>query len=161
MCSNSSIYNLAFRLATKQDLPSIVHLLQDDFLGRQRQISFHDSKEKYEQAFNSISNNPMHELTIVELDSKVIGTFQLTILQYLNHSANKQMQVEAVRVSSEFRGLGIGTKVFEYIFQRARDLDCKLVQLTSDKKRKDEGTLRFYEKLGFVATHEGFKMMIE
>ncbi|UOR07683.1 hypothetical protein MUN82_21285 [Hymenobacter aerilatus] len=39
--------------------------------------------------------------------------------------------------------------------KRAKKEGCFLLQLTTDKRRPD--AIRFYEKIGFVATHEGMK----
>jgi GNAT superfamily N-acetyltransferase len=41
---------------------------------------------------------------------------------------------------------------------RARERGCHLVQLTTDKARPD--ARRFYEGLGFVASHEGMKIRL-
>ena len=42
--------------------------------------------------------------------------------------------------------------------ERAREKGCQLLQLTSDKARPD--AIRFYESLGFVASHEGLKLRL-
>ena len=50
---------------------------------------------------------------------------------------------------------GDGEALFEAVFARAREAGCTLVQLTTDRSRAD--ALRFYERLGFEATHWGMK----
>ena len=87
-----------------------------------------------------------------------VATFHLTFIQYLTHQGGLRAQIEAVRTNSNFRGQGIGKKVFEYVISRAKEKGCILIQLTTDKKRPD--ALRFYEEIGFVATHEGMKFKI-
>ena len=56
----------------------------------------------------------------------------------------------------QFRGQGLGTIFFKWEINRAKERKCNIVQLTSDKQRPD--ALRFYQSLGFQATHEGFKL---
>jgi GNAT superfamily N-acetyltransferase len=109
-------------------------------------------------AFENILNDKNQELTIVEMNGDKVATFQLSFIQYLTHQGGLRAQVEAVRTNSKFRGQGIGTKVFQYIIDRARNKGCTMVQLTSDKQRPD--AIKFYESVGFVATHEGMKLKL-
>ena len=46
--------------------------------------------------------------------------------------------------------------MIEWAIAEFRKRGCGLVQLTSDKSRKE--ALQFYESLGFSATHEGLKL---
>jgi GNAT superfamily N-acetyltransferase len=94
-------------------------------------------------------------LTVVELNGEIVATFQLTFIQYLNLQGGLRAQVESVMTDANHRGRGIGTKVFAYVINRAKEKGCVLVQLTTDKRRPD--AFRFYERLGFVASHEGMK----
>lgn len=150
---------LTFRLATINDLADIVQMLADDTLGAGREKAGDTVSGKYITAFEKITADPNHELTIVEMDGEKVATFQLTFLQYLTYEGGLRAQIEAVRTASKYRGQGIGTKVFEYAINRAREKGCHMVQLTSDKQRPE--AIRFYESLGFNATHEGMKIMLE
>ncbi|MBB5644725.1 GNAT family N-acetyltransferase [Pedobacter cryoconitis] len=147
----------AFRLATKQDLPDILEMLADDTLGAERENNV--LSDKYIEAFEKICNDPNQELTIAEINGDKVATFQLTFLQYLTYEGGLRAQIEAVRTSSEYRGQGIGTKVFDYAIHRAKEKGCHMVQLTSDKRRPD--AIRFYEKIGFVSSHEGMKLKLK
>lgn len=148
--------HLTFRLATKADLPAIVAMLADDVLGADREVTGATLSPVYEQAFEKISQDPHQELTVATLNGEIVATYQMTFIQYLAFSGGMRAQIEAVRTHAAYRGQGIGTKVFNYAINRAREKGCHLVQLTSDKKRVD--AIRFYESLGFVASHEGFKL---
>jgi GNAT superfamily N-acetyltransferase len=150
---------LTFRLATEKDLPEIIAMLADDTLGIGRESVGDVLSGKYIQAFEKIQNDPNQELTIVEMDGDKVATFQLTFIQYLTYEGGLRAQIEAVRTNSKYRGQGIGTRVFEYAINRAKEKDCHLVQLTSDKKRPD--AIRFYESIGFVSTHEGMKLKLK
>jgi GNAT superfamily N-acetyltransferase len=149
---------LFFRLATIDDLADIIKMLADDKLGAKREKFEENISEKYISAFNKIIADPNQELTIVELNGKKVATFHLTFIQYLTHQGGLRGQIEAVRTSSDFRGMGIGKKVFEYAIDRAKQKGCIMLQLTTDKQRPD--AIRFYESIGFVATHEGMKLKL-
>jgi len=86
----------------------------------------------------------------------IVGTMQLSFLPYLTYRGGWRMQIEAVRIASGHRGAGIGERLFRWAIERARERGCHLVQLTTDKARPD--ALRFYERLGFRASHEGMKL---
>lgn len=149
---------LKFRLAQEDDLIDIVRMLSDDTLGATREKFEPILSNNYLKAFENITNDPNKELTIVEMNDEKVGTYQLTFIQYLTHQGGLRAQIEAVRTNSNFRGQGIGTKVFEYIIDRARQRGCNMLQLTSDKQRPD--AIKFYEAIGFVATHEGMKLKL-
>lgn len=150
--------NLEFRKAIAGDIPGLVGLLADDALGAQREDNSASLNPRYIDAFESIAQDPNNELTVVEYDGKLAGMLQLTFIPYLTHTGSWRCLIEGVRISKDFRGQGLGTRFFEWAIARARQRDCSIVQLTSDKQRPD--ALRFYEALGFVATHEGFKLKI-
>ncbi len=147
---------LHFRLATKDDLLDIVQMLFDDALGATREALPQTLPTAYEDAFAKISNDPNQELMITEMNGEKVATFQLSFIQYLTYQGGMRAQIEAVRTRSQFWGQGIGTKVFQYAIARAKEKGCHMLQLTTDKQRPQ--ALRFYESLGFVATHEGMKM---
>jgi GNAT superfamily N-acetyltransferase len=86
----------------------------------------------------------------------VVGVLQLTLLPYLTYQGSWRALIEGVRVASDRRSEGIGRRLIEWAIDRARDHGCRIVQLTSDKSRHE--AIRFYEQLGFVASHEGLKL---
>jgi GNAT superfamily N-acetyltransferase len=150
--------DLTYRLATEADLPSIGEMLLDDPLGALRENVEQGISQAYRIAFKNIQEDKNHELTVIELDGKIVGTYHLTFIQYLTHQGGLRAQIEAVRVASAYRGKGIGRKMFNYAIERARDKGCCLVQLTTDKKRPE--AIKFYHGLGFVDSHEGMKLKI-
>jgi ribosomal protein S18 acetylase RimI-like enzyme len=149
---------LIFRLAKEEDLIEIVRMLFDDSLGATREKFENNLSDNYIKAFKNIQGDSNQELTVVELNGEKVATFQLTFIQYLTHQGGLRAQVEAVRTNSNYRGQGIGTKVFNYIIERAKEKGCHLLQLTSDKKRTE--AIKFYEAMGFNATHEGMKLKL-
>lgn len=149
---------LEYRSAKFDDLESLVSLLSNDPLGSKREDASIPLNDAYISAFNAIDADTNNELLVVELAGALVGMLQLTFIPYLTHMGSWRCLIEGVRIHEEFRGRGFGEQLFEYAIKRAKDKGCNLVQLTSDKQRPD--AIRFYEKLGFKATHEGFKLAL-
>jgi GNAT superfamily N-acetyltransferase len=145
-----------FRRARREDVPSIVRLLADDPLGAKREKHENPLPSAYHEAFAAIDTDPNNELVVVELDGQVVGVLQLTFIPYLTYQGGWRALIEGVRIDSRFRSGGLGRRLFEWAIGRATERGCHLVQLTSDKARPD--AIRFYESLGFVASHEGMKL---
>ncbi len=147
---------MTFRPAIKEDIVSIVAMLADDELGAKRENFQDPLPNSYVEAFEQIDSDPNQELIVVEEKGEVIGTMQLSFIQYLTYQGGTRSQIEAVRIRKDKRGEGLGEKMFQWAISRAKERGAHLLQLTTDKQRPD--ALRFYEKLGFHATHEGMKM---
>lgn len=148
---------MKFRAATKDDLPNIVAMLADDELGSKRENFQDPLPSVYLDAFAKIEPDPDRELIVLENDQQeVIGTLHLTFIPYLTYQGGTRAQVEAVRVRRDHRGQGLGKKMFEWVINRAQERGAHLLQLTTDKQRPD--TVRFYEDLGFKASHIGMKL---
>ena len=150
--------NLVFRKATKNDLTNLVSLLADDELGSKREDPTLPTNQRYIDTFHNIEKDQNNELTVVECDGNLVGMLQLTFIPYLTHTGSWRCLIEGVRIARDFRGQGVGSKFINWAIQRAKQRKCAIVQLTSDKQRP--GALKFYEALGFVASHEGFKLKI-
>lgn len=147
------------RLARKGDIGSIVRLLADDVLGREREDLSEPLPASYLDAFEAIEADPNQELIVAEANGIIVGTLQLTFLPHLTHRGSWRAQIEGVRVAGEQRGSGIGREMVSWAIARAHQRGCKLVQLTTDRQRPD--ALRFYEDLGFKATHHGLKLVLD
>jgi GNAT superfamily N-acetyltransferase len=145
-----------FRDARRADLPAIVALLADDVLGADRESATVD--EAYQVAFDQIAADPGSRLIVAEADGQVAGTLQLNLLPGLSRHGMLRAQIEGVRVAAGQRGRGLGKSMIDWAIGQAREHGCGLVQLTSDKRRPD--AIRFYESLGFAASHEGLKLSL-
>ncbi len=150
------VLSLLFRRARREDVPAIVAMLADDPLGAVREGDPAD--ERYLAAFDRIDSDPYDELIVAERDGKVVGTMQLSYLAGLSRLGAERCQIEAVRVAASTRGQGLGRKMVQWGIDRARARGCAMVQLTSDKSRADAH--RFYDSLGFTASHEGYKLAL-
>ena len=146
-----------FREATEKDLPKIVEMIADDKLGKTRENFQLPLPQSYVNAFREIDSDKNQELIVVEDENEeVIGTLQLSFLQYLTYQGGIRAQIEAVRIRKDQRGKGLGKRMFQWAIQHAKDRKAHLLQLTTDKKRPE--AVSFYEGLGFVASHEGMKL---
>ncbi|MHB1148412.1 MAG: GNAT family N-acetyltransferase [Lutibacter sp.] len=147
-----------FRKATKEDVPFIVKMMANDKLGKLRENYQEPLPKSYYDAFEIINSDPNQELIVVEKedDSEIAGTFQLTFIPYLSFQGKLKAQIENVFVREDLTGQGIGKKMFEWAIDRAKERNAHLLQLTSDKKRPR--AIKFYEDLGFIASHEGMKL---
>lgn len=145
---------LVFRDADKADLPALAALLADDVLGAQRDGPQH--MDAYIAAFDAVQAQEGNTIIVALIDEDIVGMLQLTLIPGLSRAGMLRAQIESVRVSSKHRGKKIGHALFEHAIGLAKQAGCGLVQLTTDKQRPD--ALRFYEALGFKATHEGMKL---
>ncbi len=146
-----------FRKATQKDVLEIVQMIANDQLGKTRENYQNPLPQEYLNAFNNINADPNQELIVLENNaSEIIGTLQLSFIQYLTYQGGIRAQIEAVRIREDQRGKGIGQSMFKWAIARAKQRGAHLLQLTTDKKRPE--AIQFYEKLGFKASHEGMKL---
>jgi GNAT superfamily N-acetyltransferase len=147
--------DLNFREAGRDDLERIVELIADDVVAARRTGSY---GEPHVRAFEAIAASPDNELVVAEAGGEVIGVMQLTFVPGISRNGASRLLVEAVRVSRELRGQGIGRLLMEHAHERGRARGCVLAQLTSDKQRPEAH--RFYRSLGYDQSHEGFKLSL-
>ncbi|MFJ8360656.1 GNAT family N-acetyltransferase [Streptomyces sp. NPDC093984] len=147
---------LDIRPAVAGDVPAIVAMLADDPLGAQRESP--DDLTPYLNALKRVSSDPNQHLVVAVRDGRVVGTLQLTIIPGLSRMGATRSIIEGVRIHADERGSGLGTQLIEWAIDESRREDCQLVQLTSDATRTDAH--RFYERLGFQASHVGFKRQL-
>ncbi len=154
--SRTGVDDFEIRRAEADDLPAIVGLLADDPLGATREDFADPLPGCYTAAFAAIAADPRNELVVAVRGHVVVGCLQLTFIPGLSRRGAERAQIESVRVARRERGRGLGRQLFEWAIDRARTRGCALVQLTTDKGRPE--THKFYEQLGFVASHEGMKL---
>ncbi|MBW5483555.1 GNAT family N-acetyltransferase [Streptomyces bambusae] len=146
-----------FRPATRADLPAVLALLADeDQVVDPASVTV---GEAHERAFAAVDADPRNEIMVLAEGSgaaTVLGCLQLTYIPGLGQGGAERALVEAVRVRADRRGTGLGALLMERAAERARGRGCALLQLTSNKRRADAH--RFYERLGYARSHEGFKL---
>ena len=157
-CRRIGVIIMEFRIANKNDLHSIVRLLVDDELGSQRERFEEPLPAAYYEAFNAMEAQVGNQIILAVENQRVIGCLQLTIIPGLARQGMKRAQIEGVRIDRNYRRKSIGERLFEEAISIAKSEKCGMVQLTTDKQRSDAH--RFYEKLGFSASHEGMKLIL-
>lgn len=151
--------NVVLRQARREDVPALVALIAADQLGESRDGVRSDADlAAYEAAFQAIDADAGEILLVADVDAAVVGTLQLSFLPGLARGGAMRAQIEAVRVRADLRGRGLGHAMLGWAVAEARERGCGLVQLTSDKSRPDAH--RLYRRLGFVDSHEGFKLRL-
>ena len=148
--------DLEIRAAALDDLSAIVGMLADDPLGAQRESP--DDLAPYVSALERLSSDPNQHLVVATRKGRVVGTLQLTVVPGLSRRGATRSIIEGVRIHADERGSGLGTRLIEWAIEESRRQNCQLVQLTSDNTRIDAH--RFYERLGFTASHVGFKLAL-
>ena len=146
------------RDAQQPDLPVVVALYADDHLGSTREQPGEPLAAEYLRAFAAITDDPRTRLVVAEVDGAVVGTLQLSFLPHLVRRGGERAQIEAVRVAASSRGSGLGRELLTWAVEQARQRGCVLVQLTTDAARPEAH--RFYESLGFTASHVGMKLTL-
>ena len=150
---------IMLRRATASDVPEIVDLLADDQLGSTRDgITCPEDLAAYRAAFEAIDRDPAHLLLVAQAGPGIVATMQLSFLPGLARRGALRAQIEAVRVHQANRDRGLGAAMFTWAINESRRRHCALVQLTTDKSRNSAH--RFYQRLGFAATHEGMKLIL-
>jgi GNAT superfamily N-acetyltransferase len=148
--------DVVIRPATAADVSGIVAMLVDDEIAAAREAP--DDLTPYRAAFEAINADSNQVLVVAERNGELVGTLQLTIIPGLSRIGACRALVEGVRVAAAARGSGLGTTLMEWSIEESRARGCKIIQLTSDKARVDAH--RFYDRLGFTASHEGFKLLL-
>lgn len=149
---------VAFRSAYASDLPAIIRMLVDDELAKAREEPGGEVTEAYQNAFEAIDRDTHNHLIVGEKDGAVVAVLQLTFIPNLTYTGGWRAQIEGIRVERSLRGHGVGHELIQYAVDRARGRNCRIVQLTTDRRRPD--VVKFYESLGFVASHVGMKMWL-
>ena len=151
--------NLKFRQAKREDLPELVRMLADDFLGKRRERYENPLPESYVKAFGEIEADKNNELIVAETGDEIVGMLQITFTPSISFQGGKRATVESVRVDEKYRGCGIGKELMRWAIERARRENCHILQLTTNTERTDAH--RFYENLGFSGTHLGMKIYLK
>lgn len=149
---------LIFRPATLDDVDFIVGLSRSNHVGPLPENSFPVGHAHFRAAFSAIAADPNQRLTVAELDGERVGTIQITFTPGLGLTSTWRATLEGVHVVAEERSKGLGGAMVRWAIERCRERGCYMVQLTSNKARVDAH--RFYNRLGFAQSHEGFKLYL-
>jgi GNAT superfamily N-acetyltransferase len=154
------VSELRFRVATAADLPALVALYADDALGATREDRRDPPAEAYRHGFaRMMAMGEANQIHLAVLDGRIVGCAQLVMIPGVSQRGMLRAEVEAVRTASDLRGRGIGTALMRHLIALARARGARQMQLTSHASRAEAH--RFYERLGFKATHVGMKLQLD
>jgi GNAT superfamily N-acetyltransferase len=147
------------RAAIDRDLPVVVRLFAIDDIGVTKDEDPTEPLDpRYLDAFAAMRADPNNALLVAEVAGRVAGAFQLTIIQQVSHRGGRVAQLESVIVDPAMRSQGVGEAMMRWAIDEARRRGCFRVQLTSNKVRTRAHA--FYERLGFVPSHVGMKLVL-
>ncbi|MEM8753065.1 MAG: GNAT family N-acetyltransferase [Pseudomonadota bacterium] len=146
----------AFREASRDDVEAIAALLSDDVLGKRREAR---DLDRYRAAFDAMASEPNNPLIVGEAEGRIVAVYQITFISGLSRGGARRAQIEAVRVAADARGRGLGEALMRDAEARARAEGCARVPLTTDRARVRAH--RFYDRLGYVASHFGYKRALD
>lgn len=152
-------FEISFSEASLLDLDKVIHLLADDPIGVSREKLDEISATDYLHAFTRINSDENSKIIIGSYMNKIIAVAQINFIQNLTYQGGIRAQIEGVRVHKDYQSKGVGKALFEYLISLSRERSCHMVQLTTDKSR--ENAFKFYKTLGFINSHEGFKLNIK
>jgi ribosomal protein S18 acetylase RimI-like enzyme len=144
------------RRAERRDVEAIVRMLADDHLGKTREDISSPLNDGYVKAFEAVDQDPNQILAVTEIEDGIAGCLQISFIPGLSRKGAWRAQIESVRVAAAHRGSGLGQKMIVWAIEQAKERGCILAQLTTDKSRAHAH--RFYERLGFISSHEGMKL---
>ncbi len=147
------------REARFEDLPRIIRMIDEDDLGTTGDRYTEPLMKFYEDAFREITEDKNSIILVICVCGSVFGSLQLTFTRYLSHMGGLRATIENVHVASDMQGRGLGTKLMNAAIDLAKKRGCRIVQLTTNKTRKDAH--RFYHRIGFESTHEGMKLYLK
>ena len=117
-----------------------------------------DGLAPYRAALQEIGATPDCAVLVAEQDGEVVGMCQLVVFRHFQRNGGRCAEIESLHVRPECRSTGIGSTLLEEAVARAAAAGCYRVQLTSNKARTDAH--RFYERHGFVPSHQGYKRLL-
>ncbi|HEY8565403.1 MAG TPA: GNAT family N-acetyltransferase [Beijerinckiaceae bacterium] len=143
------------REARAEDIEAVARLFAEDSLGGHGDRWDESTRPAYEAAFAAIAASPQNHLFVLEEAGAVVGTFQVTFLPGFSGRGALRAKLEGVQVRGDRRSRGYGALMIAHAEAVARAGGAASLALTSNKARTDAH--RFYERLGYARTHEGFK----
>jgi GNAT superfamily N-acetyltransferase len=155
MTRSEATDEVVVRQAEERDLDRVVELFELGSLVEGKEDR--SDLRPYAAALSEIAARP-GGLLVAQSGGLVVGVCQLIVFRHLQAGGGLCAEIESVHVHPDWRGQGIGRLLMGSAVDRAGALGCYRVQLTSNNQRTEAH--RFYESLGFEATHQGFKLVL-
>jgi GNAT superfamily N-acetyltransferase len=150
--------DLTFRAPRREDVRTMIELTLGGAVMSLTDDPADWESAEYQNAFAAIEADPNNQIVLGEIDGEVVATMQVTFIPGIMRRGMTRALLENIHVRQSQRGKGIGSAMIRHAIDLAREHGCGLVQLTSNKQRTEAH--RFYGRLGFEPTHEGFKLYL-
>jgi GNAT superfamily N-acetyltransferase len=150
--------DVVVRVAQRRDVPDMLALLREDSLDANATDAKATDLTPYYEAWDEIMLDPNAEILVLDVDGRLVGVAQLNYMRHLARGGIRRCVIENVRIAGTFRNQGLGEVLIENCLDMARARGCAVVQLTSNSQRTDAH--RFYQRLGFQASHVGMKLYL-
>lgn len=136
--------DIHIRLIEKDELPKLLELYEHLHEKGDAPLP---PQEQLEPLWDRIVANPMLHYFVGETDGRMVASCTMAIVPNLTRGARPYGLIENVVTHRDYRKRGYGTRILQHALQVAWERGCYKVMLLTG--RKDEATLRFYEKAGF------------
>jgi len=107
--------------------------------------------------FQKFTLYPNYSLYVALVEDKIIGTFELIIMDNLAHKGKRSGVIEDIVVDNDYRSKGIGRRMMDFAMNACKNNDCYKLTLSSSINR--ERAHKFYEELEFKK--HGYSFAIE
>jgi len=142
-----------FREASKADLPEVLRLYAQPDLDDGQVLSGQDA----ERVFDRMASYPNYKVYVADIDTRVVGTFTLLVIDNLAHMGTPSAIIEDVAVDPALQGQGIGKQMMRHAIKLATEYGCYKIVLSSNLKR--ERAHAFYESLDFERHGYSFRIV--
>ena len=99
------------------------------------------------KVYDNIYNNPAYHNIVAKVDGKIVGLATIIINYDIVEELKPFLTIWNFGVRKEYRRKKIGTKMFNYIYDFAKENDCDFISFLADSDNKV--ALSFYDSLGY------------
>lgn len=135
--------NIEIYEATKEDIPYLVALLRQLFIIEK---DFVFDAKKHETGLQLLIDNPHTIVAVAKFEGDVIA--MVTVQTIISTVVGAKVGlIEDFVVSDDFKNMGVGSHLYAYVKQKAKEKNLKRLQLVCDNH--NETAKEFYTKKAF------------
>ncbi len=115
------------------------------------------NRNKMLQTFSKIKDNPDYQMIVVKFNGIIVGFAEVIIHHDIFEENNPFITIWSIRIKKEYRRLKIGTRLFEYIENMARKMNCEFMCLLADEN--NVAANEFYKSLNYEQINGYLKIL--